>query len=185
MACDYRLSSTAHWPAQNHDISEAAQWLNSQTDELGILPGRIGISGNSSGGQLALMAAAAGNDWHPAAICAFYPPTRIIPPGCPGFDDSFLQLMGPEATEADYQHASPLYQIGGQFPPTLLIVGGADSRLPPENTLAFYRAMQEKGHTVELHNFAGLDHAFDMQREMATLCAQIMASFFKRYLLAD
>ncbi|MDH4166634.1 MAG: alpha/beta hydrolase [Gammaproteobacteria bacterium] len=182
LACDYRLSSVAFWPAQNQDISTAAHWLQSRTAEMGLDPGRIGISGNSSGGHLALMAAAKDNDWRPAAVCAFYSPTRLLSPTEPGHDESFLQLMGPNASNADYQHASPLLRVHENYPPTLLIVGDADSRVSPENSFAFYQALKRVGATAELHSFAGLDHAFDMQRDMAMLCAQLMTAFFRRYL---
>jgi len=182
MACDYRLSSVAFWPAQNQDISAAAKWLQSNAAELGVESGRIGISGNSSGGHLALMATAKDNVWRPSAVCAFYPPTRLLPPNEPGHDESFLQLMGPDASSEDYQRASPLQQVHENYPPTLLIVGNADSRVSPENTFTLYQALKDVGATVELHSFAGLDHAFDMQRDMAMLCAQIMTEFFKRYL---
>lgn len=182
LACDYRSSSTALWPAQNQDISAAAHWLKASAAEFGVDPGRIGISGNSSGGHLALMAAAKGNDWRPVAVCAFYPPTRLWSPTEPGHDESFRQLLGPNASDADYRQASPLLQIHDHFPPTLLIVGDADGRVSPDDSLAFYRALKGLGATAELHSFAGLDHAFDTEREMAMLCAQLMAAFFKRYL---
>jgi len=182
LACDYRLSSVACWPAQNQDISAAAKWLQANSAELGVDSARIGISGNSSGGHLALMAAAKSNNWRPSAVCAFYPPTRLLPPNEPGHDESFLRLMGTDASNSDFHSASPLHQVHENYPPTLLIVGDADSRVPPENTVALYQALKDVGATVELHSFAGLDHAFDMQRDMAMLCAQIMTEFFKRYL---
>lgn len=186
LACDYRLSSVATWPAQNQDISAAAQWLRSAAAELGIDPGRIGISGNSSGGHLALMAAGRNdywrNDWSPAAVCAFYPPTRLSPPNKPGHDESFLQLLGQDASDESYMHASPVNLVHGQFPPTLLIVGDADTRVPAEDTWCLYQALKQAGVSAELHSFAGLEHAFDMQREMAVICAAIMIGFFRRYL---
>ena len=182
LACDYRLSSVAFWPAQNQDVSAAAHWLQSKATELGVDPRRIGISGNSSGGHLALMAAAQDNDWRPAAVCAFYPPTRLLPPTEPGHDESFLQLLGPKAAVTDYRHASPLHRVHEGYPPTLLIVGDADSRVPPEDSFALYQALKRVRATAELHSFAGLDHAFDMERDMALLCGQLMTAFFKRFL---
>lgn len=182
LACDYRPSSLACWPAQNQDVSAAALWLQSQAAELQIDPLRIGISGNSSGGHLALMAAAQLNDWRPAAVCAFYPPTSLAPPGKPGHDESFLQLMGVQANDDDYAFASPINQVHERFPPTLLIVGDSDTRVPPVHIWSFYEALRSSGATAEIHSFAGLEHAFDMQREMAMVCASIMTEFFRRYL---
>lgn len=183
LACDYRPSSLACWPAQNQDVSAAAQWFQSQASELQINPKSIGISGNSSGGHLALMAAAKLNDWKPRAVCAFYPPTILAPPGKPGHDESFLQLMGEQANDDDYAFASPINQMHRQFPPTLLIVGDSDTRVSPDHTWSLYQALRSSGATTEIHSFAGLAHAFDMQREMAMVCASIMTGFFRRYLL--
>ncbi len=187
LACDYRPSSLACWPAQEQDISAAAQWLKLAAAELEVDPECIGISGNSSGGHLALMAGARNtnclSEWRPAAVCAFYPPTRLLPPNQPGHDESFLQLLGENASDEDYAHASPLGLVHSQFPPTLLIVGDSDIRVPPDDTWSLYQALKRAGVTAELHSFAGQEHAFDLQREMAMVCASIMTEFFRRYLL--
>ena len=61
LATDYRLSSEASWPAQLDDVKNAIRWLRKHSEEFRIDPERIAVSGNSSGGHLALMAAATGD----------------------------------------------------------------------------------------------------------------------------
>jgi acetyl esterase/lipase len=182
LACDYRLSSIAHWPAQVEDISAAAYWLESQAQTLEIDPTRIGVSGNSSGGHLALMLSGLDQYWKPAAVCAFYPPTRLLPPGQPGHDEAFAQLMGHEAEDQDYAEASPVNCAKANNVPTLLIVGDEDSRVPPENTWSVYEKLKQANVKVELHSFSGLGHAFDLSRELAETCGRLMVGFFERNL---
>lgn len=52
---DYRLVPDAIWPAQLHDVKGAIRWLRAQADQYGLDPDRIGVWGDSAGGQLAAM----------------------------------------------------------------------------------------------------------------------------------
>ena len=62
MCNSYRLSNEAHWPAQIQDVKCAIRYLRANAQKLGIDPERIGVSGNSAGGHLSLMAAATSYD---------------------------------------------------------------------------------------------------------------------------
>ena len=88
LCTSYRLSTEAVWPAQIRDINCALRYLRTHADNLGIDKERVGVSGNSAGGHLALMAATKikkfggqgyNNDEssHVKAVCAIYPPARI------------------------------------------------------------------------------------------------------------
>lgn len=58
---EYHLSGDpgGRWPAQLADARCAVRWVRSNADFLGVDPRRIGVSGFSSGGHLALMLALA------------------------------------------------------------------------------------------------------------------------------
>ncbi len=187
LAADYRPSSQAQWPAALHDIQTAIRWLRERASEYGIDPARIAISGNSSGGHLALMtaastaqAAAAGAEV--SAVCAFYPPTRLQGLDEQSGDTTVEQLMGAEASAGDLAQASPLTFASMPFPPVLLVCGDADRRVPVEHTWLMYQALKTAGNTVELHMLAGQGHAFDADRDLAQLCAQMLESFLKRHI---
>jgi acetyl esterase/lipase len=195
LATDYRLSSEARWPAQLDDVQSAIRWLRRHSEEFSIDPERIAVSGNSSGGHLALMAAATG-DVVPAsqdevdasdlsgkvsAVCAFYPPTRLKDLDAESEDDTVATLLGAGATAADYDRASPLSYASKPFPPVLLLIGSDDQRVPVEHGWRLHDALQKAGNTVDLHVFAGQGHAFDVERNFARLSAVIMADFFSRY----
>jgi acetyl esterase/lipase len=195
LATDYRLSSEARWPAQLDDVKLAIGWLRAHSEEFHIDPQRIAISGNSSGGHLALMAAVTGGDVSVRqesgdatdfssavrAVCAFYPPTRLKGLDAANDDDTVAGLMGAEATDADYERASPLARASGPFPPVLLLLGSDDQRVPAEHGWEFYEALKAAGNSVDLHVFAGQGHAFDSELNFARLSAEIMADFFSRY----
>lgn len=178
LATDYRWSSEAKWPAQIDDVMTAVRWLKAETEELDIDPDRIAISGNSSGGHLALMAGATNEV---SAVCTYYPPTRLLGLDEETDDDTAISLLGSDATPADYESASPLSYAAKPFPPVLLISGADDTRVRIAHTLELYDALKNAGNTVELHVFAGQDHAFDADPDMAGVTVPIMISFFRRY----
>lgn len=195
LATDYRLSSEALWPAQLNDVKRAIRWLKTQASEFGIDPERVAVSGNSSGGHLALMAAvgdtanalregAASEQISSAvqAVCAFYPPTQLKGLDAESDDDTVATLLGADATEADYDRASPLSHASGPFPPVLLLLGSDDQRVPVEQGWKLYEALQKADNTVDLHVFSGQGHAFDAELNFARLSAVIMADFFRRYI---
>lgn len=182
MAAEYRLAPQAHWPAQGDDIDAAGNWFAAQAENLGFDPQRIAISGNSAGGHLALMSAVTASAWRPKAVAAFYPPCRILPPQVAGHDVAFAQLMGPVASPQAYDAASPLHQDLSTFPPTMLISGDADTRVPAVNTVAMHKKLRKAGCAVELHLFEGLDHAFDAEPAYAKACASLLQLFFQRHL---
>ena len=50
----YRLSPTSQFPAPVHDAKAAVRWLRANAIQFGIDPERIGVTGGSAGGHLAL-----------------------------------------------------------------------------------------------------------------------------------
>lgn len=194
LATDYRWSTIAKWPAQIDDVQTAIRWLRKHASEFAVNPDRIAVSGNSSGGHLALMAGAAHahpvssspkSDWSEfsnevSAVCAFYPPVRLSGLDAASGDDTVATLLGAGATPADYDHASPISYAANPFPPVLLISGSDDRRVPVKQSYELQQALQDSGNDVDLHVFSGQGHAFDAQLGFAQLCATIMADFFKR-----
>lgn len=198
LAPDYRLSGEAKWPAPLNDIRRALQWLRANAATYQVDPNRIAISGNSSGGHLALMTLAPETalgshadvydpplnkvSGHVAAVCTFYPPTDLKTLcGLADGKASIEGLMGPNPTEQQLDAASPLTHVRAGWPPALLMSGNADTRVPCDQTLRLYDRLVETGNVAELHVFAKQPHAFDMDREMFAVASANMIAFFKRY----
>ena len=57
VACEYRLTGVAAWPAQIHDVKTTLRWMRANSEELAIDPSRIATWAHSAGGHLALFAA--------------------------------------------------------------------------------------------------------------------------------
>ena len=60
VAINYRLASATPWPAEIQDVQAAIRFVRSRAAASGIDPARVGILGDSAGGNLAALAGAAG-----------------------------------------------------------------------------------------------------------------------------
>ena len=199
VACEYRLSGEAKWPAQLEDVKLALRWMRANSAQLGIDPDKIAVSGNSAGGHLSLMLAAtqhlsdfdgagghAGVPAHVAAAIAFYAPTNLSVPAKsdgedPVLDAVLLALFGEDRSVARLRGASPISYARADFPPTLLLSGNADTTVSVDESLRMYRALIGAGARAELHVYEGAPHAFDAVPEFGRQCASIIQLFLDRH----
>ncbi|MDR3512074.1 MAG: alpha/beta hydrolase [Caulobacteraceae bacterium] len=80
LSVDYRLAPENPFPAAYEDAVAAADWAFDHAAEVGFDPARIGLGGDSAGGNLAAAAAIALRDagrWSPAFQLLFYPVTQV------------------------------------------------------------------------------------------------------------
>ena len=196
MCNSYRLSNESIWPAQIQDVNCAIRYLRANATDLGLDPDRIGVSGNSAGGHLSLMAAATNYDQifegeggnnevssKIKAVCAIYPPTTIrqlemVNP----LENAFLMLMGKEAKKEDYDKASPLNYVTEDYPPCMLIHGSTDSVVRLKDSTKFYEKLIEFNRPASLHIFSEEEHAFDGEPDYGRAIADLQALFFLKYL---
>jgi acetyl esterase/lipase len=187
VACEYRLSGEAAWPAQIHDVKAAVRWMRANANSLGIDEGKICVTGNSAGAHLALMLGCqtvafegAGGSMKVssqcAAISAIYPPTEIH------FNKNEIEnrLLGEAGNDEIAAKASPINYAQKDFPPTILIHGNTDMVVPQSESINMYQALNKAGVGVELHIFDGAPHAFDRVAEFAKQCVQLITLFFDR-----
>lgn len=192
VACEYRLSGEAVWPAQVHDVKAALRFMRANSSELGLDPARIAVSGNSAGAHLSLMLGAtpdapqfegeggnAGVGTGVAAVVAFYAPTVLRRTDIDGAVD---RLFGPGVPEEVLRAASPVEHARKDFPPTLLAHGSKDETVPVTASLVMHEALTSAGAPVELHIYNDLPHAFDSDRTMGKHSAQLIAQFLDRNL---
>jgi acetyl esterase/lipase len=187
VACEYRLSGEAPWPAQIYDVKAALRWMRVNANQLGIDEGKICVTGNSAGAHLALMMGCdtevfegKGGNMNVgskcAAISAIYPPTKLHF----NKNDAENTLLGKAGNDEVAAKASPINYANSNFPPTILIHGNADQTVPNSESFNMYHALKTAGAGVELHVFDGAPHAFDSLPEFAKQCVQLITLFFDR-----
>lgn len=158
---DYRLAPEATFPAQLHDAKAAVRWLRAHAKELQIDPLRIGVWGESAGGQLAALLGTTGNvaelegygGWagHSSAVQAVYvgcavtdmfEHKRLMPlEDPPGVTEALLG--GPlERSSEIARLASPVAHVHAGCPPFLIVHGDADHHIPIRNSELLYEALR-------------------------------------------
>lgn len=205
LACEYRLSGEAQWPAQIHDVKAALRWMRANADRLNIDPSKIAVSGNSAGGHLSLMLGGTqnmpefeGDGGNPgvstevAASVAFYAPAQLWgrenrrrTEAGERADVIGLLMAGKEhaeVPEARLREASPI-EYAAKCPPTALFHGSKDELVPHEASVRMYRALDDAGVPAELHVYDGAPHAFDALPAFGRQCASIIELFLDRHVV--
>jgi acetyl esterase len=177
LAVDYRLAPEHPFPAAVEDAWSAFAWAANNAAELGIDPTRIGVGGDSAGGNLAavvsLLAREAGGA-KPALQLLIYPVTDSAGelPSRRLFEVGFL------LTKDDMDYFESHYLPPGSDPhePRISILEAPDLRaLPPayvatagfdplrDEGEAYALRMREAGVRVALRRHPGLVHSFANQ----------------------
>jgi acetyl esterase/lipase len=164
-ALEYRLAppsegmaalprSGHRFPAARDDVLAAVEWLKSRADEYGLDPSKIVLHGRSAGGHLALSAAYHAHDPAIRGVIALYPPTDMHwswnHPGSrwiidtPGLLRAFLGGTPAEVSSV-YDASSPIRFVEPGSPPTLLVHGGRDELVWPEQSQRLAQALAASG----------------------------------------
>jgi len=166
IAAEYRLTGEAPWPVQILDVKDVIRWVAGNADWLRIDPAKIALQGFSSGGHLALLAAATaggvafGAPAPVAAVVSLFAPPDLTQAVFPVRPPPLISLFGPEGNEDLARAASPLYHIAPGFPPAFLLSGMEDKLLPYQQTLRLFETLAAVGTPVELHLYQGHTHEF-------------------------
>jgi acetyl esterase/lipase len=175
LAIDYRLAPEHPFPAAVEDARAALRWAFANAGRLGADPARVGVGGDSAGGNLAaVVAQLAARDGGPAPALQLliYPATdfsrrrrsREL------FGEGFLltnsemdwfetNYLGPERAAARDPRASPLLaeDLSGLAP--AYVVTAAFDPIRDEGE-EYAEALRAAGTPVTLRRFPGFIHAF-------------------------
>jgi acetyl esterase/lipase len=176
------------------------QYTKQHAAEWKIDPRRLGLTGASAGGHLALLAALTPRDGEPGAadptlrhdsrvngVAVFFPPTDLHDwrgDGSPGTPPALGSLLfpggtagrSPEELRDAAKAASPLHQVAKTEVPFLLIHGDADPLVPLAHSQRFVEAMKKAGSAAELIVKAGGAHPWPTISEEV----RVMADWFDR-----
>ncbi len=206
VAVDYRLAPEHPYPAAIEDALTAYAWVQRNHADLGTIPGKVGVMGDSAGGSLAAVVAqetrpgrrsAADDVPPPVAQCLIYPSVdaRFMTESFHSMGDRFLLTTEgmetyrshylPDPTTYTDHRASPiLCDDLDDLAPAVVVTAGFDP-LRDEGR-GYAEAMANAGVPVEyrcyddmVHGFFGMGVVPDCL-ELATEVCDAMGSLMRR-----
>jgi acetyl esterase len=195
---EFRQGSDGAYPKSIRDVTAGIEWLAAERDRFGLT--RIGVLGNSSGGQQAMLAALLPG----APLFTEVPPQTAVrldfavlcwPVIDPLARYEWAKNAGnrPElaSKHLDYWRdaesmidGSPQHVVATgrhlHLPPVLVIQGSEDENLPPEMLDTFVRTYREAGGRIKAEIFEGRSHNFvirDFTSDDAHRAVDIMSDF--------
>lgn len=195
IAAHYRLAPEAKFPAAVEDAWAATNWTAQNAAELGLDPSRLGVGGDSAGGNLAavvtLLARERGG---PPLSCQLliFPVTDHYSSGHPAYQECgtgyflsrdtmvwFWNNYVEDETEAASPLASPLRAALSGLPPALVIVAEYDplrddGNLYAEKLLAAGVPTRKAYFPNQMHAFVSHAGRIDQGREALDLAAAFM-----------
>src|SRR5262249_15624844 len=148
------LAPKSKFPAPIEDVRAVIAFLRTRAESLGIDPDQIVLLGRSAGGQIALTAAYSAKDTGIRGVISFYGPTDMywgwdhpsnpeVIDTPPNIGDS---LGGPPSQfQAAYDAASPIRLVNSSAPPSLLLHGGRDELVSPEESNRLSKRLTDAG----------------------------------------
>jgi len=155
---NYRLSTGTSntFPSQEMDVKAAVEFIYSKRAEYGISE-KFVLLGGSAGGHLALLQGYKYNSpVKVKAIVDFFGPADMTDlynnPASPLIPTTLVAtIVGatPVSNPGLYQQSSPINFITAQSPPTIILHGGADPLVSPNQSIALRNKLQIAGVTYQ------------------------------------
>jgi acetyl esterase/lipase len=191
-AIEYRTADEASFPAAIQDVKAAVRWLRANAADYGIAADHIGTLGGSSGALMALLAGVTDGDpsfegagGHADVSSRVQRVVAMAAPADPRELDAggrrtvarFLRATLSEAP-ARWARASVRSHVDLGDPPVLLLHGGADTTVRPEQSTTFAALYRKAGAEAEVVILPNAPHAFWNSDPWLTECMDRAAAFF-------
>lgn len=193
----YRLSGTATYPKPVQDVVGAMAWAREHADEVGVDPERVGLTGESAGGHLASLVAAAPDvpamrpSGTPAgaaraacvvSVSGVYDFTVEGDGGVGGrLVREFLDCEDSEC-EPQRTQASPVAHLDAGDTPALLYHGTADSVVAYEQAERYVSAAEDADVPVSLVTGEGGAHVDPYEGDWGDRYEQRQREFLREHL---
>jgi len=151
-------------------VQTAVRFVHAHAADYGIDTNRVGVTGISSGGHLALMIAGSA-DSPVNAVAAIAPPTDLANWGKPGFILTeepqmamFIPTLGfdPKGPRSDMEalakKLSPISYVSAKSPPTLIVHGDEDKIVPLQQAKDMDQALAKANVLHKLEVIPGGGH---------------------------
>jgi acetyl esterase len=177
VSVDYRLAPGHKFPAAVEDCYDALLWTAAHAADLGGDPGRIGVLGDSAGGNLAAVVSIVSRDEHGPAIAhqaLVYPATDMT--DASRDDDSFIgnvlgivlsnddievfrdHYLDEEHDRTDFRLSPILAPDLSGLPPAVVVVAGLDPL--HDSGVRYAQALADAGNEVTVEDFHQMPHGF-------------------------
>lgn len=193
----YRLAPQFQFPAPLHDVKAAVRYLRANAEKFGIDPDRIGVTGGSAGGELALMlgltpGVAELEGYGPnldrssrvSCVVDYFGPTDFTRSYGHSVDAAQVlpQFLGGDLEHAPAAHrmASPLFWVSPASAPVLAIHGTKDRYVAFEQSTWLIDRMKAAGVEAELVPMEGSDHGF--KGDYAERAEKLLMDYFDKHL---
>jgi acetyl esterase/lipase len=193
----YRLAPMYPFPAAVHDVKAAVRWLRANAAKYKIDPERIGATGGSAGGHLAMFLGVtadrkqfegdggnANQSSRVQCVVSFYGPTDFTKSYGKSVDaaDVLPLFLGGDLQHATLRHieASPLNWVTPDAAPTLCVHGTKDQYVEFAQSQWMVDRLRAAGVRAELTVIENAMHGFKGADEEHA--EQVMMNFFGEYL---
>lgn len=190
---NYRLATDAtQFGVAVDDVRQAIRYVKSHAAALNIDPDRIGLVGESAGGQLAAIATLRGGaEVSVKAVVLLYAPTNLVellnnsnyvPPQIRA---SIRGMPWEQMVLAGLSQLSPVNNVRRNMPPFLLIHGTDDALVPFQQSREMCRRMTEVGASCQIYAVEGGGHGIRWWESYPKLAAgykQKMVEWLRREL---
>ena len=195
---DYRLAPKYKFPTAPNDCMSAYRWLLSYAGELGIDTGKILVCGDSAGGNLATVLCLMARDTGlpmPKAQMLLYPfvDRRMNTESCRLYTDTpmcntedmrkYLKMYVKDLDTAQLPYLSPMEAPSlSSLPPAYMEVAQYDCL--HDKGIAYAKALEQDGVSVELHEIKGAMHGYDIAQDSGLMngIMEMRLRYFQKYL---
>lgn len=172
----YRHAPAYRHPAPMHDAQRALRYVRAHAKDWGVDPQRVGVLGFSAGGHLASTVSTHFDDGmkdakdaidrhscRPDFSVLLYPVISLCEPYSHG--GSRTNLLGKSPDTKLVENLSNERQITKRTPPAFLAHTSEDRAVPPQNSVAYYLALQRLSIPAEMHIYEKGRHGLGLGRE--------------------
>ena len=183
---NYRLTDVAPAPAQLYDVFSAIRFLRENATDYGIDPKKIGVTGSSAGGYLAVMAAvfdSGDKRTRPNAAVGMGAQTDLTSPHIQNSNVlNWSKFMGGyyHQVPQNYINQSPLNHLSPDDPPIAIICGEYDK--PSTRANAFRKKASQLGVPIGLTEIPGAPHGLLKASQHRRIAINALDNFFKAHL---
>jgi alpha-L-fucosidase 2 len=179
----YRLATNVtQFGVAIDDVQSAIRFIKSHAARYRIDPSRLGLIGESAGGQLASMAVLRGGPGVAVkAVVALYAPSDLVKLAkTSGYVPSSIrdQMMGTPwegLVLAGLSQLSPINNVRGNLPPFLFIHGTSDTLVPYSQSVDMCQRMRSNGGSCEVYAVEGGGHGIRWWESYPNLAAAYKA----------